>query len=181
MTKLPGGCIPCQQRQGWRPLKATPGGEARLNGMFTLKKPVVILLILLVYSVSALAGTVAVGCCSSESDHTSNDHADHQHLHTRVQAVAHAFFHWQSLSVPSVISGRQCCRLGADSGDSVPSPHAINAQQTLDRLVAKHQFGSFLVSTDLEPSSVRHGFLPLNVTLDRNPFLESILCICLLI
>jgi hypothetical protein len=148
--------------------------------MYTLKKPVVILLIVLVYSVSALAGTVAVACCSSESDHTSNDHVEHQHLLTRVQAVAHAFFHWQSLSVPSVISGRQCC-LGADSGGSVPSPHTINTQQNLDRIVAKHQFGSFLVSTDLEPSSVRHGFVSLNVTLDRNPFLKSILCICLLI
>jgi hypothetical protein len=148
--------------------------------MSTLKKPAVILLILLAYSISALAGTVAVGCCSSESDHTSNDHADHQLLHTRVQAVAHAFSHWQSLYEPSVISGRQCC-WGADSGNSVPSPHAISAQQTLDRIVAKHQFGCFLVSTDLEPSSVRHGFLSLNVTLDRNPFLESILCTCLLI
>lgn len=148
--------------------------------MSTLKKPVLSLLILLVYSVSALAGTVAVGCCSSESEHTSNGHVDHQQLLSRVQAVAHAFSHWQSLSVPSVISGRQCC-LGADSRDSVPFPHAINAQQTLDRIIAKHQFGSFLVSTDLEPSSVRHGFLSLNVTLDRNPFLESILCICLLI
>ena len=148
--------------------------------MSTLKKPVVILLILLAYSISALAGTVAVGCCSSESDHTSNDHADHQLLHTRVQAVAHAFSHWQSQSVPSVISGSQCC-WGADSGDSVLSPHAINAQQTLHRIVAKHQYGSLLVLTDLEPSSVRRVFRPLNVTLDRNPFLESILCICLLI
>ena len=162
-------------------MKATCGLEPWPNGMFNLKKPVVILLILLAYSVSALAGTVAVGCCSSESDHTSNDHADHQQLHTSVQAVAHAFSHWQSLSVPSVISGRHCCRLGADSGHSVPSPHAINAQPTLDRIVAKHQFGSFLVSTDLEPSSGHHGFLSSNVTLDRIPFLESILCICLLI
>jgi hypothetical protein len=148
--------------------------------MSTLKKPAVILLILLAYSISALAGTVAVGCCSSESDHTSNDHADHQLLHTRVQAVAHAFCHWQSLSVPSVISGRQCC-LGADSGDSMLSPHAINAQPTMHRIVAKHQYGSLLISTDLEPSSVRHGFRSLSVTLDRNPFLESILSTCLLI
>jgi hypothetical protein len=143
-----------------------------------LRTRVIARLILVTYALAAFGGVIDVGCCHNHVERLAEDHAIHEHVHSKNQLAVHSFIHTALLTDQRFLTSPCCCVYPGNEEANLPE-HVLTTHRSWADLSIGSSPVVLSAVNDLRPTNSGNYFAPEG--LESLPAFLSIHTIVLLI
>lgn|GEM_PF-4671545 len=90
-----------------------------------LRTRIIARLILVTYTLAAFGGLFDTGCCHDHAGRLGEDHAIHEHVHSKTQLAVHSFVHTALLTDQRFLASPCCCCVYPGHEEAQLADHAL--------------------------------------------------------